>query len=534
MKRMNQWMPVMSLLALAGLAGCSVNSMPTSTGGVSVIKGEPAPAPAPKMADKPAPKAATTAAPAPAAAPMGSTTVYYPTGRAEGAVLRLDRMCPSEVTAGQPFEYEIKVTNVAPTALANVMVTETTASGFNMTDSTPAKARMEGGAGVYDMGTLAAGESKSLKIRGSVATVGQFASCATASYVLPACCTINVTSPALKITKTAPAEVGLCDVIPVQIVVTNTGTGMAKNVVVSDQLPANLMTSDGKSAWEQNVGNLAGGESKTLNFNAKASKIGTYSNTASAAAEGNLKASSNTTSTAVKNCNLEITKTGPANLYIGRDATYTITVKNSGNGPARDTVVENVVPAGTTFKSATEGGQLVGGNVVWNFGEMAAGASKSMTVTFNSGTVSEIRSVANVRSVCCDKNSANVVTTVAGVPAIVVELIDNPDPIEVGGETVFTIIVTNQGNKADSNLKPVFTLASGLTFVAGSGDSSVTAAGQTVTLGDIAALAPKQTVRWTVRAKSNAANGDSRSNLSVTTDYFKKPIVEEESTNLVK
>ena len=529
MKRMNQLMPLAGLMAFAALTGCTLNKASSSDGGVSVIKGS-TPAPAP-VAEKPAP---ATAKAAPAAPAMGSTTVYYPTGTSTGAVLRLDRMCPAEVTVGQPFDYEIKVTNVSPVALANVMVTETTASGFNMTSSTPARTRMEGGAGVYDLGTLAAGESKSLKISGSAASVGQFASCATASYVLPACCTVNVTAPALKITKTAPAEVNLCETIPVQIVVTNNGTGVAKNVMVRDTLAAGLSTGDGKTVWEQNVGNLASGESKTLNFNAKASKIGSYNNTASAMADGNLKADSNSTTTVVKNCNLEITKTGPATLYIGRDATYTITVRNSGNGVAKNTVVEDAVPAGTTFKSATEGGALAGGSVKWNLGDMAAGASKTMTVTLNSGSASEIRNSATVSSVCCANATANAVTAVDGVPAIVVELVDNPDPIEVGGETTFTISITNQGNKADSNLKSVFTLAPGLTFVSGSGDTAVTAAGNSITLGTVGTLAPKQTVRWTVRAKNAAANGDSRSNLSVTTDYFKNPIVEIESTNLVK
>lgn len=539
MKQMNMWMSLAGVLAIAAVSGCTIEKallekgkMETSDGGVSVIKGAPAPAPAPK-ADKPAPapaKPVTVAAPA-----MGSTTVYYPSGRAEGAVLRLDRMCPTEVTAGQAFEYEIKVTNVSPVALANVYVTETMPNAFKMTDSTPAMSRMEGTtAGVYNLDMLAAGESKTVKIRGSAPAAGQFASCATASYIIPACCTINVTSPSLKITKSAPAEVGMCDVIPVQIVVTNTGTGTAKNVMVRDQFPADMMTGEGKNVYEMNVGNLAGGESKTLNFNAKAAKVGSYSNTATVMADGNLKADSNTTTTAVKNCNLEITKTGPSTLYIGRDATYTITVKNSGNGVAKNATVVDAVPAGTTFQSATEGGAVAAGSVKWNLGDLAAGASKTMTVTLNSGSATEIRNSATVSSVCCQAASANAVTAVSGVPAIVIELVDSPDPIEVGGETTFTIVITNQGNKADSNVKAVFKLAPGLSFVSGSGDTAVTNAGDAITLGTVGTLAPKQTVRWTVRAKNNAANGDSRSTLSVTSDYFKKSIDEEESTNLVK
>lgn len=529
MKLMNQWMPFAGLMALAAVTGCTLNKASSSDGGVSVIKGSaPAPAPAP-VAEKPAP--APKAAPAPA---MGSSTVYYPNGTATGAVLRLDRMCPAEVTVGQPFDYEIKVTNVSPVAITRVQVNEVTPKGFNMTGSTPARARMLGDAGVYEIGDMAPGETRTLKISGSASSVGSFASCASAWYEIPACCVVNVTAPALKIVKTAPAEVNLCDTIPVSIVVTNNGTGVARNVMVRDTFPANFTTGDGKSSWEQNIGNLAAGESRTVNFNAKATQVGSYNNTASASADGNLKADSNSTTTVVKNCKLEITKTGPTNLYIGRDATYTITVKNSGNGVARNTVVDDALPAGTTFKSATEGGALSGGGVKWNLGDLAAGASKTMTVTLGSGSVTEIRNAATVTSVCCANATATAVTAVDGVPAIVVELVDNPDPIEVGGETVFTIRITNQGNKADSNVKAVFKLAPGLTFVSGNGDTAVSAAADSITLGTVGTLAPKQTVTWTVRAKSNAANGDSRSTLSVTSAYFTKAIDEEESTNLVK
>lgn len=484
--------------------------------------------------------AAAPAAPAPAARPvMGSSAVvYYPTGHRENAALMVERMCPAEVTANAPFEYELKVTNVSPAALENVMLTETIPSNFSLTSSSPSATSTAGGAATFNLGGLAPGESKSVKVMGTAGREGRIASCATVSYTLPICCAINVVSPALKITKEmgdADKIHSLCDTIPVKLVVTNTGSGMARNVVVRDPLPAGLATADGKQTVEVNVGNLAGGESRAIDFMVKATQTGSFNNQAMAMADGNLKADSNAVSVKVVNCNLQITKRAASErLFSGRQASFTIVVSNTGDGVASNTVVSDPLPAGATFVSATEGGRLVGNAVEWNLGDLAPGASKTLSVAMNPGTATQLANTATARSACCPNVSANATVSYDGVPAIVVELFDEPDPLQEGEETTYTIKVRNQGNKADANLRTVFTLANGLQFVSGQGASAVTANGQTVTLGTIPVLAPKQEVIWTVRARCVAGNGDVRNNLSVTTDYFKAPIVEIESTNLIK
>src|SRR5262245_65338345 len=57
-------------------------------------------------------------------------------------------------------------------------------------------------------------------------------------------------SSGLVVTKTAPREVMLCDVIPVTITVTNNGTDEARGIRVTDALPSGLTTSDGKTTYE--------------------------------------------------------------------------------------------------------------------------------------------------------------------------------------------------------------------------------------------------------------------------------------------
>jgi uncharacterized repeat protein (TIGR01451 family) len=117
-------------------------------------------------------------------------------------------------------------------------------------------------------------------------------------------------------------------------------------------------------------------------------------------------------------------------------------------------------------------------------------------------------------------------------PAIVIEVTGIPDPVAVGEEVNFSIKVRNQGFKADTNLKAVFTLASGLTYVGGGGASAVSVSGSVITMGTIPILGPKQEVTWTVLARGTAPNGSVQSRLTVTTDFFKAPIHHDKSTML--
>jgi len=205
--------------------------------------------------------------------------------------------------------------------------------------------------------------------------------CASVTYVVPVCASVKVVQPKLRLVKTAPSEVLLCDPIPVKFVVTNSGTGTAQNVKVVDDLPAGLRTSAGKSQLVFSAGTLATGQSREFSATLKASKTGKYANKAIASAANGLKAESSTT-TVVRQPVLAITKNGPEQLYLGRAVTYQIKVINKGDAPATNTVVEDTVPAGVTGVRATAGGQVLGSKVVWKIGTLAPKASKMLSVSY--------------------------------------------------------------------------------------------------------------------------------------------------------
>ncbi len=421
-----------------------------------------APAPAPRVAQAPAPAptpAPRQSAPAPAPAPvMGGNCMFLPTGDRGSSAISLCCKMPAEVTAGQNFTYDIEICNLTGMTLSSVNVAYTL-DGAKIVSSDPSM-----GSGGFVVGDLAPRACKTIKVTASAGNVGSVKGCMSATWMNALCCGTNVVAPALKLVKTVtPSDLTPCDTVTYTLTVTNTGTGSASNVKIMDDLPTGLM-SDNKSAMSWDVGSLGAGQSQTRTFTAKAGKTGSYANHARASADNNLAATSNDVSITVKAPMLAISKVCPTKVYIGRPSQFKITVSNKGDAPAMNTVVEDTLPAGLTFASASDGGNGSGGRVSWNLGTLAAGATKELTVNCTGGALGNVQNSCTARATCAEQVSANCSTMFEGVPDIGTSIIDDNGVVALGEEHVFHYRVRNQGQIDLTNVKMVADLDSGLDF----------------------------------------------------------------------
>ena len=140
------------------------------------------------------------------------------------------------------------------------------------------------------------------------------------------------------------------------------------------------------------------------------------------------------------------------------------------------------------------------------------------TLAFNSSVSSQ--NVLPVQSSC--------ETAVVGVPAILLEKADNPDPVSIGDTTTYTVRVTNQGTADDSNVQVVVIIAPELAPVSA---SEGTIDGQTVTFPALPTLAAKQAVTYKIVAKGVSA-GDGHTKFTLSSDILSSPIFAEESTTV--
>lgn len=482
--------------------------------------------------------AGTSVAPAPApapapvayAAPGSTSSVVYPYNCAACGVIRVEKSLPAEVQLGEAFDYQIKVTNLTGGNVQNVVVTDAMPAGFKVLSATP-KPDGAGNPTKWSLGTLKGNESKYIRVSGSATKTGSLEYCGDATFEIPNCVTTVVVEPALKVTVSAPESVLICDPIPIKYTITNSGTGVAKDAKLTSDLPNGLVTSDGKSNLVFPVGNLMPGQTKNLSATGKAKQTGKFTIPVKGSATGGLTADGAPATVTVVEPKLTITKTAPKKLYLGRQMTYQVTVKNVGDAPADKTVVTDTLPAGVSFVSASDGGVNAMGTVKWNIGALYPNKSKTMSITVSANDVGDLRNVAKAEAVCTKAVSATTSTNVQGIAAILLEVVDVADPIPVGSNETYVITATNQGTAIDTNIQIVCTLEPNMTYVSSSGASSGSAAGNVITFAPLPKLAAKAKAEWRVVVRAVKA-GDVRFTVTMDTDQLTRPVQETEATHL--
>ncbi|MDD5134444.1 MAG: hypothetical protein PHP01_03415 [Phycisphaerae bacterium] len=493
---------------------------------------KPAPMPLPEKCQPECAKPVVAPPPPPPAPIVANCAAKtYPGEGCE--VVRLEKCMPSQVRTGKEFEFKIKVTNLIANTLTDVVVTDTLNDNFQYKTSNP-KAIVQGNKIMWVFPTLGPKESREITGTGIATASGIVKNCVDVTYKLPikmpVCVQTVSVQPNIVISKTAPAEVSVCDSINYTIRIENSGTGSASNVRIVDNLPDGLQTAQGASKIEIPIGTLLPGTARTASIVVKPQRPGTFTNKAVAIADDNIMVESPTVTTEVKQPILSITKTGPDTLYIDRQATYEISVTNTGNWPAVDTIIEDLVPAGVTFVKASQGGAVVNDKIMWKVAKLNPGATAKTSVTYRPNGIGTIVNVAKASAVCCDAVTATAKTLVRGAPGILLEAIDLVDPIRIGEDVTYKIMVTNQGTAAGTNIVIKAMLEPQMGYISNAGATDGVYAGDTITFAPLPSLAPKARASWEIIVKAKAI-GDVRFKVVMTSDQLSRVVEETESTN---
>jgi uncharacterized repeat protein (TIGR01451 family) len=459
------------------------------------------------------------------------SSLAYPTGDAKTSAIGLEKGLPREVRVNQPFDYMVVITNLTSQKLQDVVVTDALDQAFKVSASVPPAARAEGGMMRWNLGTLGPRESKTITVAGSATGQGEVGCCTGVSYNSLLCAAVPVVAPALRVAKTGPAEVLKCEEIAYRFEVANSGTGTVNDVRITDPLPEGLETVDGKRAITFDVGTLGAGQSRTFNARVKATKTGSFQNQATATATGVESVESAMVTTVVREPVLTVKVTCPERTYAGRPIEHQITVANTGDGVAKDSMVSMPLPSGTQFQSASDGGRVEGGQIRWTLGSLAPKATKTLSVRVVPQSIGTESAVARAEADCAKAVTDQCQTVITGIPAILLEVVDVEDPIQIGDQETYIITVTNQGSAVDTNIRIVCEIEANATIVSASGATPGAAAGQTITFQPLAQLAAKEKATFRVVLKTVKA-GDTRFKVTMTSDQLTRPVQETEATNI--
>jgi uncharacterized repeat protein (TIGR01451 family) len=313
---------------------------------------------------------------------------------------------------------------------------------------------------------------------------------------------LAIPPPNLSIVKTADATtINAGDTAAFTITVTNSGTGPASDVVVTDPLAAGIAWTTttpgagiGSGILTDDIGGLAPGASVVIHVSGPTTSAttGTVTDTATVTSSNNKPSSLSSTATiTVNDPKLSIVKTADeATINAGDTAAFTITVNNSGPGTASDVVITDPLPPGVAWTTTTPGAVIAGGVLTDDIGSLASGGTAVVhlsgpTTPANSGTLNDtaiVTSTNNIPSVL----TASATITVNSPHLAIVKTADEAT-INAGDTAAFTITVNNSGPGTASTVVVNDPLPAGVVWTTTTPGAVIAGGVLTDTIGSLAA-----------------------------------------------
>jgi uncharacterized repeat protein (TIGR01451 family) len=297
-------------------------------------------------------------------------------------------------------------------------------------------------------------------------------------------------------------------------------------VVITDNIPDGLEHSTCQRTLTFKLGSLEPCQVKKVNVCLTAVKRGRVCNTAVVTACNADTVSCQACTNICKEC-IELSKVGPKEQQIGKNADYQITVTNPGDKSLTEVIVTDVAPSSTSIVTAN-GATINGNQAVWKLRELKPGEKVTFTITLTTCVPGCFTNKVGVTNCQGCNACAEATTHWRGRPALNVCICDTEDPICIGEPTSYCITVVNQGSEADSNVVVTARFPREVSPVGSTGDSAGTVSGQVVTFAPVS-LNPRQTVKYRIDGVAKES-GDARVVVEVSSDSIKTPIVQQEST----
>jgi uncharacterized repeat protein (TIGR01451 family) len=446
------------------------------------------------------------------------------------ATVHVETIGPAALNAGQPLSYEIVVRNAGTVPVFSVHVEEDFPAGARLLRAEPAP-DTRGRVLTWNLESLEPGAERHFHIDAQTGEEGELWSSATATFSVSSGVRTRVTRPRLSVTKTGPQSAQVGEPAAFHIQVTNTGTGPANNVVLHDKLPPALKHVQGDDI-EADLGTLEPGQSKDVTLDTTVTKAGRIVNEAVATADGDLRASAQATVVATEPL-LALTKTGPQRRYMNRDAEFAIDLSNPGSASASNVRVVDTLPPGLEFVAASDAGvyEPTARTVTWNIGTLTAGQKRTLTTKLSARAIGDLVNRAVATADRGLEAKAEAALHVEGIPALMLEVVDLDDPVEVGAETTYEIHVVNQGTAPSTGLQILATVPDGMVPRGASGPTSYRTQGQQVIFEPLSQLTPKADAMYRVRVLGQKP-GDMRFKVQMSCDQLRVPVFEEESTRV--
>jgi uncharacterized repeat protein (TIGR01451 family) len=434
---------------------------------------------------------------------------------------------------GDVITFTVTLTDNGPSVATGVQVTDLLPAGLALVAATPSQGTYSGATGLWNVGSVASGGQAVLTLQATVASPGARTNTATISHAdqfdpntgnNAASATETPRRADLQVQKTVSnATPNVGDNVTFTVTLRDLGPDAATNVTVNDLLPAGLSlvsatpsqgTYDGTSGvWT--VGTVDLSAARTLTLTAQVVSPVARTNTAAVSHSdqfdpnpGNNTASATETP---QQADLALAKAvSNPTPNVGDTVTFTVTLANNGPDAATNVAVNDLLPAGLTFVTATPSlGSYNSGAGLWSVGTVAGDSNATLAIEARvTSPAARTNTAAVSHSDQFDPNPGNNTASATETPQqadlALAKAVSNPTP-NVGDTVTFTVTLANNGPDAATNVTVADPLPAGLNLIGATpSQGSYDPVTGVWTVGTVAAGAP-QTLQLQAQVVSPAA-----------------------------
>lgn len=445
--------------------------------------------------------------------------------------LTIEKRGPREVQVGKVARYDMVVRNVGGVAAHDVTLRDRVPVGTRLVGTSPPATPGEAGELLWTLGSLPQGGQARVAMELMPVEEGEVGSVASVSFRADASVRSVATRADLAIEAGKPKAVLVGSAIRLTITVRNPGTGEATGVVLEGNVPAGFTHASGP-ALEYDVGRLRPGEARTIELELVSTHPGVQMLKLAARADGRIE-TEHAVRLEVTAPTLELTANMPNRRYLQRPVTCVLSMNNAGTAAANTIELAAQLPPGMKFLRANNAGYYEESThrVLWHLEQLPAAEVGSVEMVLVPTALGPQRIAAAARS--ADGLTAQVAHTVEvdGLAALIFEVGDSEDPVEVGGITEYVVRVGNQGTKAATGVRVTATLLGEVEAVDAKGPAAHRIDNLSVIFEPLANLAPAQESVYRIRVRGRR-EGDQRVQVQVTSDDSRSPITKEEVTRV--
>ena len=372
---------------------------------------------------------------------------------------------------GDSIDYTITVNNIGKADAKQVVVVDRLDKGLKYVSSSHNGVYDEASHTVTWVVDIAAGSSLDLTV---TAVADEYGVLTNIVSVGDKSASVDVNVPEIIPNKTADIEnPNFGDNVTYTVTVTNDGNADAKAVVVRDVLGKDLkfVSATGTYTFDEATNTI------TWTVDVDAGKTETFTVVATVINYGNVT-NSLVVGNKTFNKNVTVPEITPdktvdnENPNFGDNLTYTVTVKNEGNGNATDVIIVDNLGKGLEYVSSTGNYDNKTNTITWKV-DLASGETKTFTV------VAKIIGYTDVTNEVTVGNKTSAVTV--NIPEIIpAKDVNNTTP-NFGDKVEYTITVNNNANKDAKQVVIVDTLGKGLKFINASHNGKYDESTRTIT-----------------------------------------------------